>query len=91
MQLPANYQLKAGIKYDKDLKRYLWRPQRGDLFYTPKLKKIFQYIKWDFKPGNVDAYLVSLDGYGQIKELGKKNGIWTNNIQVRQCIPIEKI
>lgn len=94
MRIPKGYKLKTNkgkpLKFDKGLGRYLWCPKENDLFFAPEIKKIFRYLGWNRSPGNTDGYLVLLDGYGKVKELDKRNGFWVNNIEVRECIPIQR-
>ena len=90
MNLPKGYKLKRGIEFDKQLGRYLWHPKENDLFYFEETKTIFKYIEWV-------AYLkgawMTMDGYAKVKDMSDSlhDTFWTNNIEVRKCIPIEVI
>lgn len=88
IKLPEGYKLKSDVKFDEQLNRYLWLPKKNDLFYFEKTKTIFKYLEWT-------AYLkgnwMSMDGYAKVKDLKDNEEFWTNNLEVRKCIPIEVI
>lgn len=88
MKLPKGYKLKTGIEFDKQLGRYLWLPKKNDLFYFEKTKTIFKYLEWK---ANLQGAFMSLDGYAKVKDLKNNNTIWTPNIEVRKCIPLEVV
>lgn len=91
-ELPEGYELKTGVEYGKELKRYLYNWQAGDLFFAPYENKIYLYLKWSDKPDYSKGYFINLDGYAKIRGLNKKRGIWIENMQVRKfAIPIQKI
>jgi hypothetical protein len=86
--IPEGYKLKQDVKYSEQFERYLWCPQKNDLFYNPLSETIFKYLDWnEFSPYG----LCGIDGYGCFKILGKKQKFWENNINIRKCIPIERI
>jgi len=97
IELPKGYRLKFhndrpdGLPYfDKELGRYWWRPQKGCLFFDPyNSGKIYEYLEWNRQPERTKGFFMTMDGYGKVRELGKKRGFWINNIKVRECIPIE--
>jgi len=98
IELPKGYGLKPdndrsdGLLYfDKKLGRYWWHPEKGCSFFDPyNGGKIYEYLEWNKQPGERKGFFWSLDGYGKVRELGKKRGFWVNNIKARECIPIEK-
>lgn len=97
-KLPKGYTLGENSGYDKDLHRYLWKPEKGRFLYHPPDNKIYKYLEWNYKPVSKDAppdeqtvgYAVSMDGYGHLKDLKTGEDFWVNNIECRRCIPIIK-
>lgn len=90
--LPEGYKVKDNCEYSKELQRYFWHPKAGDLFFIPTENKICEYLQWSDKPGKSKGYFVSLDGFGKIRELGKKRSNWVYNLGVRKYgIPIQLI
>jgi len=91
--LPKGYQLKKGIEYSENLKRYLWRPVKGSLFYSKTKKVIYLYLKWA-SLAETDGILGKIarpDGYAEIKEERGGSSFWVSNMDVRNCIPLEII
>ena len=96
--LPKGYDLKKAdinkkgfigkdgyVVCNRKIKRYLWNPKKGDLFYEPTTKKIFKYMTWsEFAPSG----LHSIDGFAKIRKLSGGKSLWVNNLTVRECIPI---
>lgn len=87
--LPAGYELKEpNLKYDNELQRYLWRPQKGDFVYYPDTGKIYEYIEWI---GNPIGYPLSMDGYAKIRDMQTGKVAVVNNICVREGIPLRPV
>jgi len=89
-KISKEFILKKGIKYSYDWHRYLWQPKKNDYFYFPDDKILYKYLKWnDISPSG----RMSTDGFALIKNLNnlKENIFWINNMEVRNCIPLQKI
>lgn len=92
--LPEGYRLKEdNLKFDYELGRYLWRPEKGDFIYYPKstIGKIFEYLEWGSSPGVSAGYMVTMDGYGHLWNIKTSEDFWLYNVEAREGIPMRKI
>ena len=63
MRIPKGYKLKTGVGFSRQIKRYLWCPKKGDTFYCPEDKTIYEYLKWESIPKAKNfIYCLTMDG-----------------------------